>query len=151
MVTKVFPNWHHTLQIQFSSSWMKFSLCNWESIFGQSLHHFVCGFKPNSLKGSCSITNGLQTCYRNFGLKPPRTGTTQLQNCTKNIDFRLSVLNKLSHQPPDSQILSSCYSNFRIGSCPSPLKKLFTNIWSSIPLQASYSRPYLINHKWSLN
>ena len=102
---------------------MKFSLCNWESIFGQSLHHFVCGINPNSPKGCCSLTHVLQTCCRNFGSKPPRTGTTQLQNCTKITDFRLSVLNRLSHQPPDSQTLSSCYSTFYVGSCPSSFNK----------------------------
>jgi hypothetical protein len=111
---------------------MKFSLCNWKSIFGQSLHHFVCGVNPNSLKGCCSLTHVLQTCCRNFGSKPPRTGTTQLQNCTKITDFRLSVLNRLSHQPHDSQTFGHFYSQIYVEPGPSHFSKLvhFTMVYN---------------------
>jgi hypothetical protein len=84
----------------------------------------LCRTKSTSIYKTCALYSGLQLFCRNFGSKPPRTGTAQLQNCTKNADFRLSVLNKLSHQKSDNPTLGKFFSTFCIGSCPSSFKKV---------------------------
>jgi hypothetical protein len=132
------PLWYNTPRLKIHIANSVFRQLNeiqslqLKSIFGQSLHHFVCGVKPNSLKGCCSLTHVLQTCCRNFGSKPPRTGTTQLQNCTKITDFRLSVLNRLSHQPHDSQTFGHFYSQIYVEPGPSHFSKLvhFTMVYN---------------------
>jgi hypothetical protein len=62
------------------------------SIFGKPFLPFLCGIEPHSLKESCYLTYGLQTCYGNFSPKPYILITTEIQTeyHTEKFSFQLT-------------------------------------------------------------
>jgi hypothetical protein len=91
---------------------------------------FCVGSYPSPID-ICTPTYSIQFLYRNHSSKPYGLCTRKLQSLSQSLKFRLiyhseSENSEFSHLA-DSPNLSSCYSNFCIGSCPSPLKKVIQN------------------------
>jgi hypothetical protein len=66
----------------------------WQSNFEYTLLHFLCNTRSLSLYKTCSLYYGIQSCYRNFSLKPDGMVTKVLPNRHQHCKLSFSQLNQ---------------------------------------------------------
>jgi hypothetical protein len=133
-------------------NWIDFSHQQLNSPFSVNFFYTYCVESyPSPLKTFVPqlmvFNSSIETIVQN--LMDYARGSSKVSHNHWNSDLynSKSEISEFSHLA-DSPNLSSCYSNFRIGSCPLPLKKLFTNIWSLISLYILQPNALCIRHKW---